>query len=136
MTNEEIEVEVSKIDSKISNLQKERKLLEKKLFDQSTDFAAKFKIWYENSDIAHHKYITNEEKFPLLRQRIADWDYIEKHQTFDLERLFEEAMFCIIDPKDALKYASQEEIDEKIKEYQPDLEEVMNGNLKSFTYNW
>lgn len=124
------------IEKQIKKLKKEKKEIEKQLMDISSNFKEKFQIWYNNGNKGHYDWVPSHDKFPLVRAIIEESDFT-RHKTITLEYLVGEEILGLFTSDDYREYYdSEEEYQADIFKYQPLMEEIMNGNLKTFEMDW
>ena len=133
----DIKMRIAEITATIINLKEENNLLTKELMRDSDDFVEKFKAWWNNDDLgSHENWVVDRNKFPLIRTELDDWD-INRHMKYSINEIVgEDDFYAIEDTEDFLKEYGQEEYDKAIEKIKPMLEEAMNGDLKSFVYDW
>lgn len=135
-TKEAIKEEIKDIEKQIKDLKKEKSKLEKSLTRLATTFKEKFQIWYNNGKSGHYDWVPSHDKFPLVREIIQESEFT-RYKTIDLERLIGEEVLGLFTGDDYREfYDSEEEYQADIESYQPLMEEIMKGNLKTFEYDW
>jgi hypothetical protein len=117
-------------------LENEKLEIEKQLIELSDNFIEKFKIWYSSNKGVEYSYLPPSDKFPLLRKLMRDRE-CDRYREYDVNDIIgDDNMYVFLEYEDALKDLGDSEVDDVIIKYKPIIEEIMRGNLKSFTYDW
>lgn len=130
----ELELEISKIDKEISNLQNVKKELEIQLLSITDNFEKKFLVWM-NSDMGeHHRWLPSESEFPILRNYLQEHCDMQRYKTYNLLDLFEEEIYYLENPEEFEnnKFFSEEDM----MTFKKVAGEMMEKNIISFTCDW
>ncbi len=124
------------IEKEIKKLKRQKKGIEKQLIELSSSFKEKFQLWYNNGTKGHYDCVPTSDKFPLVRGIIEQYEFT-RYKTITLEYLVgEETLGLFLNDDYREFYDSDEEYQAEILNYQPLMEEIMKGNLKSFEMDW
>lgn len=124
------------VEKEIKKLKRQKKGIEKQLIELSSDFKEKFQIWYNNGAKGHYDWVPTSDKFPLVRAIIEECEFT-RYKTIRLEYLVgEEVLGLFLNDDYREFYDSDEEYQAEILNYQPLMEEIMKGNLKTFEMDW
>jgi hypothetical protein len=131
----DIKQEYNNILSEIAKLQAKKEQLEAKMIEESNNFADKFRIWYNNDDICHNRYILDEEKYPILRKLFNEnIDENRRGKTYELYDLLENGeddFYFFLDGE-----MDKEEESLYLEKYQSAFEEAMKNKMKTFCADW
>lgn len=131
----DLKEQIAELDSQIAELQEKRaKLFNQWMANPELSEREKFIIWYNSDEGEHYNWIPDRIKNPLLRKEIEEREFA-RHQTIDLERLFEEVICYLLEDEEGKKQYF-EYIEKEVEEAMPVLIECMNSNIKSFTIDW
>lgn len=131
-----LQKELKLVEKQIKNLKKQKKDIEKQLVAMASTFKEKFQIWYNNGNKGHYDWVPSSNKFPLVREIIDESDFT-RYKTISLEYLLgEEILGLFLNDDYRAFYDSDEEYQAEILKYQPLMEEIMKGNLKTFEMDW
>lgn len=134
MNIQEIEYEINQIDKDIYALKIKKEELKKKLMSHG-DFAVRFSAWYNYSGFSVHiPHIPTKDSFPKFREYIDKLE-LNRHQTYHLGDLFESELDYILDPA-CFDDMDREEFNAMIEKFQPIFKKFMDGNVKSFEFDW
>lgn len=118
-----LEQELEDLKSEISKLFQRKAEVEKKLMESATDFKTKLRLWINSTNKDECPWIPDEDDYPKLASYIEDMD-LDRYRTYDIYDFFEDRINC---------YLEDDEIDPNFLEV---LEEAVEKNLGSFTYDW
>ncbi len=127
-----IDEQLFHVNQQIEDLQKIKSVLELKKLESATSFKDKFFVWLAIKDKnSYQDSILDETEFPLLTKFLEDWDFnkYEKVNVINHLRSYIED----------LRNSESEEVKQKLQDnpnYFAILQEIMDGNIKSFKNDW
>ena len=136
MSKNQLNKRLGEINIQISKLEKERFEIQNQLMELSDNFIEKFKIWYNSNQGGEYPYIPPRDEYPLLRKLINNRDF-DRYREYTIDDVIgEENLFVFLEYEEAISEYGDSDVDDIIIKYKPVIEEMMKGNIKSFTYDW
>jgi hypothetical protein len=95
---------------------------------KATTFEEKLKVWYESDNGIELDWIPSKGEYPHLREYIDDCEF-DRYREYDLREYFEDEIWTILN-------GNADEISEISEITLKAIEESVDKNLHSFTFDW
>ena len=127
---ENINKEISGLDSQIIVLEAKKLKLEKKLMASATSIEEKFRLWYDSDNKEHSTWLV--ESGTKLRDWYDKHRDLQRYREYDVCDDIDYSMGFILDPE-----GYEDDISEDDKTFLLELaKELIESNIGSFTCDW